>query len=137
MAKYVDLTLPFDGRYRFGIEFYKDRTHEIDRRQSTRYAISAHAFTHIDAPLHFVPNGKSIDTFPVDYFFGDAVLLDIPKGENEAITADEMEKAGGYAKGGDISNSAYSAETASLLRTKRAWKTWPDTSSARYSHRKG
>ena len=102
MAKYIDLTLPFDGLYRFGIEFRKDRTHEIDERQTTRYAISAHAFTHLDAPLHFVRNGKSIDSFPVDYFIGDAVLLDLPRGENQAITADDMERAGGHAKNGDI-----------------------------------
>lgn len=102
MPKYIDLTVPFDGKFRFKIDFRRDRNYEKDRRQSTSYSISAHAFTHLDAPLHMVKNGKSIDMFPVDYFIGEASILDIPKGENEAITAEDMKKAGAHAKNGDI-----------------------------------
>ncbi len=102
MPKYIDLTVPFDGKFRFKIDFKKDRTYEKDGRQATSYSISAHAFTHLDAPLHMIENGKSIDMFPVEYFIGEAALLDIPKGKNEAITAEDMERAGKHAKDGDI-----------------------------------
>ena len=102
MAKYIDLTLPIDGAFRFKVDFKRDLSHEKDRAQATSFQISAHAFTHLDAPLHMVANGKSIDLFPVEYFIGDAVLLDIPKGKSEAITASDMEKAGKMARDGDI-----------------------------------
>ena len=102
MAKYIDLTLPIDGKFRFKVDFKKDHTFEKDGAQASSFSVSAHAFTHLDAPLHMVPNGKSIDSFPVDYFIGDAALLDIPKGKSEAITAVDMEKAGKHAKDGDI-----------------------------------
>jgi len=102
MPKYIDLTVPFDGKFRFRIDFKKDLTSEKDGIQATSYAISAHAFTHLDAPLHFVANGRSIDSFPVDYFIGEAAILDIPKGKSEPISAEEMQKAGKHAKDGDI-----------------------------------
>jgi kynurenine formamidase len=102
MTKYIDLTLPIDGKFRFKVDFKKDHTFEKDGAQASSFTVSAHAFTHLDAPLHMVPNGKSIDSFPVDYFIGDAALLDIPKGKSEPITAVDMEKAGKHAKDGDI-----------------------------------
>lgn len=102
MPKYIDLTLPIDGAFRFKVDFQRDLSHEKDRAQATSFRISAHAFTHLDAPLHMVANGKSIDAIPVDFFIGDAVLLDIPKGKNEEITAADMERAGKQAKDGDI-----------------------------------
>jgi kynurenine formamidase len=102
MPKYIDLTVPFDGKFRFKIDFKKDLTSEKDGIQATSYTISAHAFTHLDAPLHFVANGRSIDSFPVDYFIGEAAILDIPKGKSEPISAEEMQKAGKHAKNGDI-----------------------------------
>ena len=102
MQKCIDLTVPFDGKFRFPIESDLIRSFEKDGRQTTRYRISVHAYTHIDAPLHIFPNGKSIDAFPVDYFIGEAALLDIPKGKDEPITAKDMALAGKHAKNGDI-----------------------------------
>ena len=102
MPKYIDLTLPIDGVFRFKVDFKRDLSHEKDGAQATSFHISAHAFTHLDASLHMVPTGKSIDVIPVDFFIGDAVLLDIPKGKNEAITAADMERAGSQAKNDDI-----------------------------------
>jgi arylformamidase len=32
--------------------------------------IITHTGTHIDAPLHFIPNGKTVDDFPVDLMVG-------------------------------------------------------------------
>jgi len=102
MSKIIDLTVPFDGKFRFEIRYEELRSFERDRRQTSRFTISAHAYTHIDAPLHFVAGGKSIDAYPADFFIGEAALLDVPKGKNEAITGEDLEQAGGHAKDGDI-----------------------------------
>jgi len=102
MARQIDLTVPFDGKFRFKIDFKRDRSFERDGRQATSYTLSAHAYTHLDAPLHVVKDGKSIDAYPVDYFMGEAALLDIPKGKDEPITGEDMERAGKHAKDGDI-----------------------------------
>jgi len=102
MSQHIDLTVPFDGKFRFNIGLERVRSFEKDGRQATSYTISAHAYTHIDAPLHMIKDGKSIDAFPVDYFIGEAALLDIPKGKNEAIRVEDMDRAGGHARNGDI-----------------------------------
>ena len=103
MVKYIDLSLPFDGKFRFKIDFKKDRSYEKDGRQSSSYNISAHAYTHLDAPIHMAgPDTKSITDFPVDYFIGEASLIDVPRGKNEPITGKDLETAGKHCKDGDI-----------------------------------
>ncbi len=39
-----------------------------------------HTATHIDAPLHFIEGGKTIDQFPADYFIGDCVVAEANPG---------------------------------------------------------
>ena len=36
-----------------------------------------HHGTHIDAPAHKLPNGKTIDKYPVDFFINDCMLVDL------------------------------------------------------------
>ncbi len=103
MPKYIDLSLPFDGKVRFQIDFKKDRSYERDSRQSTSYRISAHAYTHLDAPLHMAgPETKSITDYPVEYFVGAASLIDVPRGKNEPISGRDLEEAGKHCRNGDI-----------------------------------
>ncbi len=39
-----------------------------------------HAATHIDAPLHFIDSGKTIDQFSADYFIGECVVVEATPG---------------------------------------------------------
>ena len=43
--------------------------------------IMTHMGTHIDAPLHFIRGGETIDGFPVDRFTGRGVVLDMTREE--------------------------------------------------------
>lgn len=43
----------------------------------TTLSMSAHTGTHIDAPLHFIKNGKDITTFPLDLMIGPARIIEI------------------------------------------------------------
>lgn len=52
----------------------------------------SHTGTHIDAPLHFIPEAKSLDEFPLTTFMGEGIVLDItPKEPGEPITVDDIE----------------------------------------------
>ena len=52
-----------------------------------------HAGIHIDAPLHFNPEGSAIDSMPVDIMVGNAVMQDYSFKKNaESITAAEVEE---------------------------------------------
>ncbi|ABR73497.1 cyclase [Actinobacillus succinogenes] len=51
-----------------------------------------HCGTHMDAPRHFVKEGLSINELAMEYFcHKDIALLDIPKGEAEGITREDLE----------------------------------------------
>ncbi len=54
--------------------------------------LNSHCGTHIDAPYHFVPDGKTIDLFPPSYFVGIAYILDAPKNPLESVTSEDLLK---------------------------------------------
>ena len=43
-----------------------------DSNNSSSIHTSAHAGTHVDAPFHFVPNGRTIESMPLELFIGPA-----------------------------------------------------------------
>ena len=51
---------------------------------------SAHVGTHMDAPLHFVANGRPIDTMPFDATVGRARVIEIE--HEHVITREELSK---------------------------------------------
>lgn len=51
-----------------------------------------HCGTHMDAPRHFVKDGKDINELGMEYFVHDnTILLDIPKEAKEGITKEDLE----------------------------------------------
>lgn len=62
--------------------------------QTNILVMSDHAGTHVDAPLHFNPEGTGIDQMPVEAMVGNAVLLDYSaKKTGESVSTEEV-KAG-------------------------------------------
>jgi arylformamidase len=55
------------------------------------YSLGAHSGTHIDAPMHFVRDGASIDKVALEPLIGPARVIDIPDSV-QAITAAELAK---------------------------------------------
>jgi arylformamidase len=49
-----------------------------------------HQGTHLDAMFHFFDDGRTLDQMPLDWFFGPACVLRIPKPANGEITADDL-----------------------------------------------
>ena len=45
-----------------------------DQNNSSALNMSAHAGTHLDAPFHFVPDGTTIDSLPLELFMGPALV---------------------------------------------------------------
>jgi arylformamidase len=52
--------------------------------------LSTHSGTHVDVPLHFVPDGDDTARFSVHHFVGEAVFVDAPKGPRDRITAEDL-----------------------------------------------
>jgi arylformamidase len=70
--------------------------------QWTDCSMANHTGTHLDAPVHFFPSGKALDDYPLDTFFGPAVLLRVSKGPFGVVTADDLINAGEDVRPGDI-----------------------------------
>lgn len=61
-----------------------------------------HTGTHMNAPLHLIQRGQDLSEIPEDRFFGNGVILSIPKGSYETITAKNLEAAKPEVQKGDI-----------------------------------
>ena len=62
-----------------------------DAANSSALSMSAHAGTHLDAPFHFVPDGATIDTLPLEIFMGPAVVYAVEAARY--ITAEHVHAA--------------------------------------------
>ena len=69
-----------------------------DAVSNTIAAFSLHTGTHVDAPSHMLPNGRTIDRVPIEWFVRDGVCLDLSTvgTAGVAITAEDIEHAGLY-----------------------------------------
>lgn len=61
-----------------------------------------HTGTHMNAPIHLIQGGADLAAIPVDHFFGNGVVLKIPKKNHEVITKADLEKATPKIQEGDI-----------------------------------
>lgn len=93
--KFIDLTHPMrDGQPSFpGDPVLKVAPHatiEKNRCNVTQVAMGSHQGTHLDALYHFVPDGKRLDEMPLEWFYGAATLLRIPKPARAEITEADL-----------------------------------------------
>ena len=70
------------------------RTLSMDRGDTanlTQLTLCPHFGTHLDTPLHFTQHGPAVTDLPVEAFiYEQPLVIDIPKGAKELITADEI-----------------------------------------------
>jgi arylformamidase len=73
-------------------------TFESVGRRTSQVSMGSHAGTHIDAPLHFIKNGESIDQIPLHRFLGKAHVYNVSHLSNQhEITLNEIQKLLQYA----------------------------------------
>ena len=78
----------YEGDAPMRFEFLKDMR-KGDALTLSAYSLGAHSGTHIDAPMHFVLGGASIDRVPLEALIGPARVIDIPDAV-QAIDAAEL-----------------------------------------------
>ena len=106
----IDLSHPFDPKLyprkpndkSAPLEIRTVKTAEEHGVSMREIAFGNHIGTHLDAPLHLVMGGESVDQLPLDTFWGPAVVLDIPKGPNGGVGPDDLEAAEPSIEHGDI-----------------------------------
>jgi arylformamidase len=80
----------YEGDAPMTFTFLKDMR-KGDPLTLSAYSLGAHSGTHVDAPMHFVAGGASIDQIPIDRLIGPARVIEIADGV-QAIDATELAK---------------------------------------------
>ncbi len=96
-SPWIDLSVPIrNGMVHWpgDPEFHIDRVKDYsagDALVLSHIDLGVHTGTHMDAPLHFVPGGKTIDQIPLDATVGIARVIEIS--DPACVTAAELEAA--------------------------------------------
>jgi arylformamidase len=72
-----------------------DRTADVsagDPYNLTVLHMGAHTGTHIDAPMHFLPEGAGVEAAPLDALVGPARVIDLP--DRPSISASDLSSCG-------------------------------------------
>lgn len=84
--------------------FEWNATFEASGRTSTRLNMSTHTGTHIDAPLHFIHGGATVDSLPLESLVGQMALINasaLPR-DGRSIDPRAFRRASGHLQDGDI-----------------------------------
>lgn len=65
---------------------------EMQQFRETRLAITSHTGTHMDAPAHLLPQGRTLDRYPVSAFVGPALAVDCTQAEAGGVISLEQLK---------------------------------------------
>jgi kynurenine formamidase len=98
MSRLIDLTLPIhEGMLTTPVPWHPVvevtilGRHEFEGRATRRVSLGTHTGTHMDAPYHFVANGRTIDQIPLDILINTAVVIDMTsKGPYAKTSADDL-----------------------------------------------
>jgi arylformamidase len=95
MSRFIDVTAPlsaemptFPGDPRFHMEF----SHRIADGQPYNVAkvtMGVHSGTHVDAPYHFLAEGATVDTLPLEILMGKVLVVQVAR--RDCIDAPEVE----------------------------------------------
>ena len=87
-----------------------------------KYCAAEHGGTHIDAPIHFAINRKTVDQLPIDQLIGSGIVIDVTKKTSEnrdyQISIDDFKQW--ERKNGEIPKGAI------VLLSTGFGKYWPD-----------
>lgn len=125
----VDLTFPIKPHFRWKVSTEQRASHaKGDLFQVTVLTVHCHAFTHVDAPLHFLPGTRDISRVPLDQWVGEAAVVDLTHvPENGEVTASMLERAAQHVRHGDIVLLRTDWPRRVSVETERFWRDAPFT----------
>ena len=74
--KIIDLSLAIDEKMR-GVDIRPAKQLERDGWNATTLSLYSHCGTHMDAPRHFLPEGRTLDLQPLAAVVGPAVVINL------------------------------------------------------------
>jgi len=88
--KIIDITRPLSDKT---VSYPGDMPPQFSQRDAGLYLISelvmnSHSGTHIDAPVHYLKTGDTIDAIPLDHVIGPCRVIDVSSAGSEITSAD-------------------------------------------------
>jgi len=125
----VDLSFPIRPHFRWKVARELRSSHATGANfQSSILTVSCHAYTHVDAPVHFLPGDRDIREMPVDQWMGTAAVVDLTHlGENGEVTARDLEQRAGHVAAGDIALLRTDWPRRTSVESERFWSHAPWT----------
>lgn len=107
--KIIDISWPISSKMttykdKNDMQFHSVRSFEVDGVRESLLEINAHTGTHVDAPSHFLKDGKTIDEIPLTNLIGPCRVFDMTH-IKEAISA------------ADLKNCDFSSISIALFKT--------------------
>lgn len=92
--KFIDLSMTIKSHWRWKVEHnITSDFNDGDHFRSSNLKMSAHAYTHVDTPLHCKIGERSIEELASDTYSGEAAVIDLSyKKEDEPITVEDLQK---------------------------------------------
>lgn len=95
--KIIDLTLPITEALvvwpgEKGLRTTTVRAFSKDQVHVSDLAIGAHTGTHLDAPKHFLPNGKPLESVPLDNLVGPCRVLKLEMGKRKDVRLEDLRR---------------------------------------------
>lgn len=92
----------------------------------TRFATVSHAFTHMDAPRHMLPDGATASEIPLETLVGEACVLDLSdQPDNTPVTAERLARAASHLRPGDIALTRTGWDARRSVMTRQFWTEAP------------
>ena len=132
-----DICAGDDWKHYRNVSITYDRGWPDDTGMQGHFTMSDHAGTHIDVPIHAVEGGAYLHEIDISRLFGDAVVLDLFKGNIDyGYTADDLERAEPSVQAGDIV-LIYSGFQEAETRSTRVHQTYLTVEAAEWLVEKG
>ena len=87
--KYVDLSLTYENNMQTFDSYWCPKVeitilakHHKENRETRAINFGTHCGTHIDAPRHFIDNGKTVDHLPLSQLIGKATLINLSRSKH-------------------------------------------------------
>lgn len=84
------------------VVMYRSVKHGQHGVMTHRLKMVMHTGTHMNAPVHLVQGGVGVGGIPLESFFGNGVILSVPKDRWELVTADDLKNADPGVQPGDF-----------------------------------
>jgi arylformamidase len=125
----VDLSFPIRPHFRWMVAREERTSHARGHNfQSSVMTLGCHAYTHVDAPVHFLPGDRDVAGMPVDQWVGEAAVVNLTHlGENAEVTAADLERRAGHVRARDIALLWTGWPRQVSVEAERFWKDAPWT----------